>query len=106
MIYPGHKPTLHKEKVRIYNFGGEIRESPIDLKSRVYVRARMYPALTTSRSFGDLICHQIGVKSEPDIRIHEVLQHDKFFVMATNSLWEFLGPEEVIEIINEYDTKE
>lgn len=106
MTYPPHKPDLPNEKVRIYNKRGEIRESPIDGKCRIYVRARMYPALDTSRSIGDLICHQVGVKSEPEIRIHEVLQHDKFFVMGTSSLWQFLGPEEVIEIINEYEAKE
>ena len=106
MTYPAHKPDLPFEKNRIYNKRGEIRESPIDMKSRIYVRARMYPALATSRSLGDLICHQIGVKSEPDIRIHEVLQHDKFIILGTNTLWEYLAPEEVIEIINEYETKE
>jgi serine/threonine protein phosphatase PrpC len=66
----------------------------------------MYPALSISRSIGDLITHQIGVISEPEIRIHEILQHDKFFVLGTVSLWELLGPEEVIEIINENELKD
>lgn len=57
MTYPAHKPDLPNEKARIYNQRGEVRESPIDMKSRIYVRARMYPALTTSRSVGDLLCH-------------------------------------------------
>ena len=44
--------------------------------------------------------------SEPEIRIHDILQHDRFFVMATMSLWEVLGPEEVIEIINDHELKD
>lgn len=62
--------------------------------------------MPNSRSFGDLISHQIGVKSEPEIRVHEILQHDKFIIIGTNSLWEHLGPAEVIEIVNEYQQKE
>ena len=106
MTYPPHKVDLQNEKIRIYNKRGEIRESPIDGKSRVCIRARMYPALNVSRSIGDLIAHQIGVISEPEIRIHEVLQHDKFMVLGTESLWEYLGPEEVIELINEHELKD
>ena len=73
MTYPPHKPDLQNEKIRIYNKRGEIRESPLDGKSRIYIRGRMYPALSISRSLGDLISHQIGVTSEPEIRIHEIL---------------------------------
>jgi serine/threonine protein phosphatase PrpC len=106
MTYPPHKPDLNNEKIRIYNKRGEIRESPMDGQSRIYIRGRMYPALGISRSFGDLISHQIGVCSEPEIRIHDILLHDKFFVIGSVSLWEHLGPEEVIEIINENELKD
>ena len=78
----------------------------MDGKSRIYIRTRMYPGINISRSCGDLIAHQIGVKSEPEIRIHEILQHDKFYIIGTMGLWELLGPTEVIEIINENDFKE
>ena len=57
MTYPPHSPDLPLEKVRIYNKRGEIRESPLDGKSRIYIRARMYPALAISRTIGDLIAH-------------------------------------------------
>jgi len=57
MIYPPHLPDLPHEKIRIYSKRGEIRESPLDGKSRICIRARMYPALNISRSIGDLIGH-------------------------------------------------
>jgi hypothetical protein len=52
-----HKPELQDEKVRIYNKRGEIRESPSDGLHKIYIRARMYPALKISRTIGDLIAH-------------------------------------------------
>jgi serine/threonine protein phosphatase PrpC len=106
MTYPPHKPDLNKEKVRIYSKRGEIRESPIDNKSRIYIRARMQPALDHSRTLGDLISHQIGVMSEPEIKIHEILQNDKFFICGSSALWETLGPDEVIEIVNDHGIKD
>ena len=59
----------------------------------------MQPGLHISRSIGDLICHKIGVTSEPEIRIHEILQHDKFIVAGTQSIWNHVGPEDVIEAV-------
>ena len=44
--------------------------------------------------------------SEPEIRFHEILGGDEFFVLGTQSLWEHLGPEEVIEIIKENEFKD
>ena len=44
--------------------------------------------------------------SEPEIKIHEILQNDKFFVCGTNSLWENLGPDEVIEFVNDHQIKD
>ena len=66
----------------------------------------MQPALNHTRTIGDLISHQIGVLSEPEIKIHEILQNDKFFVMATNTVWDLVGPDEVIEIISDQGLKE
>jgi hypothetical protein len=40
-----------------------------DKKPRVYVRGRMYPGLSTTRSLGDLLAHQIGVTSEPSVKV-------------------------------------
>ena len=52
-----HSPESNEEKIRIYNNQGEIRRSNLDKKPKIYVRARMYPGLTISRSLGDLIAH-------------------------------------------------
>ena len=52
-----HSPDNNIEKIRIYNNQGEIRRSNQDKSNKIFVRARMYPGLTISRSLGDLIAH-------------------------------------------------
>ena len=59
-----HKASDETEAFRIYSNMGEIRETS-DGEQRVFLRARMYPGLKTTRSVGDLLAHQIGVTSEP-----------------------------------------
>jgi len=66
----------------------------------------MYPGLTISRSLGDLIAHQIGVSSEPEIVIYELQQGDRFFTIASDGVWNHLQPEDVGEIVSEYGIKE
>jgi hypothetical protein len=66
---PEHIPTDEIEKIRIYNHRGEIRTSALEKKTRIYVRARMYPGLSTSRSLGDVLAHHIGVTSEPNVKV-------------------------------------
>lgn len=67
-LTPEHSPKVESEKIRIYNNRGETRTS-LDNKVRIYVRARMYPGLSISRSLGDILAHHIGVTSEPNVKI-------------------------------------
>ena len=89
------------EKIRIYNFTGEVRQSSIDKKNRIYVRARMYPGLSISRSIGDVLAHEIGVISTPEVLEHEIT-NGLFIVMASSGIWDYISTEEVVELINGY----
>jgi hypothetical protein len=44
----------------------------LDKKVRIYVRARMYPGLSISRSLGDILAHHIGVTSEPKVKVVDI----------------------------------
>ena len=57
LTHPDHIPTDDMERIRIYNHRGEVRSSILEKKTRIYVRARMYPGLSTSRSLGDILAH-------------------------------------------------
>lgn len=93
---PLHKPNFDAERFRIYNNRGEIRETD-DGVQRVFLRGRMYPGIKTSRSIGDLIPHQIGVTSEPEVMSELLSSNDKFFIVGTSALFDQLGTKTVID---------
>merc|ERR1712100_649668 len=47
-----------------------------------------------SRAFGDTACG--GVSQEPDYQRFLMQPGDEFFVLASDGIWEFLEPEELI----------
>ena len=103
---PEHTPEIEHEKIRIYNNRGETRSCPLDKKVRIYVRARMYPGLSISRSLGDILAHHIGVTSEPNVDVHHLNSSDKFVAIGSDGIWDYLGYDEVVEIINDYGIRD
>ena len=101
-----HSPQVEEERIRIFNNRGETRTSNLDKKSKIYVRARMYPGLSISRSLGDLLAHHIGVTSRPDVKVEDISASDKFITIASDGVWSHLEPEDVGEIISEFGMKE
>ncbi len=52
------------------------------------------------RSLGDVVAHTAGVISEPEFTEFELdPAADKFIVVATDGLWEFVTNEETVEIV-------
>ena len=52
-----------------------------------------------SRSFGDGAAAEVGVIAEPDIVEMNLIEQDKFIVIASDGVWEFLTNDEVVTII-------
>ena len=48
-----------------------------------------------ARSFGDLVAASVGVSPEPEVRHFELEPDDKFIVIASDGVWEFLSNEQV-----------
>ena len=48
---------------------------------------------------GDDIVREVGVIGDPEIREIELLEQDKFLIMASDGVWEFLSNKEVIDLI-------
>ena len=66
----------------------------------------MYPGLSISRSLGDLLSHNIGVSSEPNVRVLELTQYDHFIVIASEGIWSHMSAEDVGEIVSEFAAKD
>ena len=64
----------------------------------------MYPGVTISRSFGDLLAHDIGVISTPTIKHHVFDSQDLFVALGTEGLWANIESNELVELVNDYNT--
>jgi len=97
-----HKPTLQGEKTRIEKAGGEVKRLPEDIPYRVFMKGKDYPGLSTSRAFGDLSAHSVGVTSEPQTLEINLDESHKYLVLCSDGVTEFIEDEEMITIVRKY----
>jgi serine/threonine protein phosphatase PrpC len=101
-----HKPDTPAEKERILAHGGRVfaveYDDGIDGPPRVWLGHMDIPGLAMSRSLGDVVAHSAGVISEPEFTEYELNPvTDKFLVVATDGLWEFVENSETVEMVVE-----
>mmetsp|Transcript_11480 Transcript_11480/g.8405 ORF Transcript_11480/g.8405 Transcript_11480/m.8405 type:complete len:125 (-) Transcript_11480:164-538(-) len=99
-----HKPGLEMEKKRILEAGGRIEcyKSSVGENlgpERVWLKNEDSPGLAMSRSIGDEQAHSVGVTYEPEITKFDLVPDDKFIILASDGVWEFLTNEEVAEVV-------
>ena len=106
-----HKPTEPDEKRRIEMNNGRIQPF-IDEDTgefigpqRVWIKEDDVPGLAMTRSFGDQVAAMVGVMSEPEIFEYELKEEDKFFLVASDGVWEFITSNECINIIKDFYIK-
>ena len=78
------------------------RHEPYYEPARVYAdleRPWQGPGLAMSRSLGDLDADDIGVVATPTVSHRRVEATDRFVVLASDGIWEFLSSDEVVEIV-------
>lgn len=103
-----HKPTETDEMKRILLQGGRIKQF-YDIKTkeyigpeRIWLQNSEIPGLAMSRSIGDTIAHNVGVISEPEITRIDFIGTEKFIVIASDGIWEYIDSDECINIIKDY----
>ena len=102
-----HKPSLQDEEKRILSKNGRIEPMKDEDNNfigppRVWLKDQDYPGLAMSRSFGDRVAHSVGVSEEPEIQEYKFCKEDKFFVVASDGLFEFISSQEIVDIIKNY----
>ena len=105
-----HKPTIKEEADRILKKGGRIRpmkdeDGEFIGPLRVYMKDREMPGLAMTRSFGDYFGSLAGTISEPEVTEHFLSQEDKFIIIASDGLFEFMESDEIVEIVKDYYEK-
>ena len=104
-----HKPFDKNEYSRIIKNGGTVSKLiNIDKDNeevgpyRVWGKSQINgPGLAMSRSLGDGMAKKLGVLSEPDIYEYVLNENDKFIIVASDGIWEYLSNEEVMDIVKE-----
>ena len=69
---------------------------------RVWKEEGEVPGLAMSRSFGDEVGHEVGVIVNPEINEYEFVNEDKFIILASDGIWEFISNEEVVDIVKDF----
>ncbi|KAL4452856.1 hypothetical protein ABPG74_002421 [Tetrahymena malaccensis] len=102
-----HKADDPEEKKRIEACGGRVDSyrdyngDPVG-PARVWMKYDDIPGLAMSRSFGDLIAAQCGVICEPEIKYFNIEDDDRFIVIASDGVWEFLNNRQVMVHVMPY----
>jgi serine/threonine protein phosphatase PrpC len=97
-----HRPELPSERERIEAGGGIVRFDGA-YNHRVYSQDKRVrvPGLNMSRAFGDLHAHYFaGVSSMPDVFHHRVTAEDKYLVIASDGVWEFVTSQQASHVLS------
>lgn len=101
MLSRDHKPDEPSEKARITQWGGFVQPSPEPgVTARVWLdKEYTHIGLAMSRSIGDHAVKNVGVIPEPDVFSHELQNEDKFLILASDGVWEFIENQEAVDIV-------
>mmetsp|Transcript_2420 Transcript_2420/g.8893 ORF Transcript_2420/g.8893 Transcript_2420/m.8893 type:complete len:532 (+) Transcript_2420:2691-4286(+) len=103
-----HKPDNPGERARIESVGGRVAQYIAEDTGdrigpfRVFEKYSWTPGLACSRSLGDSFAHQHGVSAEPETRHHFIEDSDRFMVLASDGVWEFMTNEEVAQMVQRF----
>lgn len=100
------KPDNPVETARIVAAGGTVSAATGARPSRVWANGKI--GLAMSRSIGDGECKKYGVIADPDIKQFELSpppptsphsDGDRFIIVASDGVWEFITSQEACEIV-------
>ncbi|KAL8438419.1 hypothetical protein ACSSS7_000162 [Eimeria intestinalis] len=101
-----HKPELEDERKRILAAGGRIAALQEDGQPcgplRVWLQSEDLPGLAMSRSLGDTLACRAGVISEPEVTVLNLSPADRFLLLATDGVWEFISNEEAVQTLKPF----
>lgn len=115
-ITKDHKPNVETEEARIIESGGRVESYCTDYGEflgplRVWLKDENIPGLAMTRSIGDLVASTVGVSWEPgiifrltklEVTKYTIHENDKFLIVASDGVWEFLDNKQVTKIIAIY----
>ena len=89
-----HTLDNEKERERIKNIGGSVYDNKI------------YGQVNITRSFGLFNLKTYGITAVPDVYKVNLSERDKFIIIGTNSVFDFISPGDLLHICNGSDNTE
>jgi serine/threonine protein phosphatase PrpC len=105
-----HKVSEEKERERVIKKGGKIYKEKDEFGNskgimRIWEKEEGYIGLALTRSFGDEILSKKGVICEPEIKEFLLEKDDKFIVIGSDGLWDYISNQECINIVKDFFLK-
>lgn len=102
-----HKPSVISEYKRILVHHGRVEPFRDYFgrsvgPPRVWLAKENGPGLAMSRSLGDLAATAAGIICTPEVVELELTKDDKFIILASDGLWEFISNERAVDIVSPY----
>jgi protein phosphatase 2C family protein 2/3 len=96
-----HKPDDPEEQKRIEEWGGFVKPAPEEgLSARVYLDQKFTMiGLAMARSIGDYAVKAVGVIPTPEVTKYTFQSEDKFTILASDGVWEFISSQEAVDIV-------
>jgi serine/threonine protein phosphatase PrpC len=103
------KPDRAEERARILARGGRVHpcRGPDGAEigpPRVWLAKQDVPGLAMTRSIGDAVAGSVGVIPTPEVRSRPISPKDRFAIVASDGVWEFIGNEEAVAIVHKCRT--
>jgi len=70
---------------------------------RIWVKGETYPGCSYTRSLGDAAAKKSGVLARPEVSFHKLTPTDKYMVLCTDGLTEFLTNEDIMGFCKKND---
>ena len=106
-----HKVDTPAERERIEATGAAVRTGVGTTDSDDYEPPRVYhelgrpwlgPGLQMSRVLGDLDAEGCGIIAKPDVVERTVQDDDRFLILASDGVWEFIDSAEAVQIVDQF----
>ena len=66
---------------------------------RLWMPDALYPGTAFTRSLGDAAAERIGVIPDPEVRPRTLSKNDRFLVLASDGVWEFMSNQDVVDLV-------
>ena len=102
-----HKPSLAEEAERIAIRGGIVdsyheEDGEAVGPSRVWLKDRSTPGLAISRALGDSVAASVGVIPDPETIEMKLGPEDKFVLLGSDGLFEFMSNRDLVRMVVPY----